>query len=61
VNQPEKEIDQFIKSKFPELANAELQKVETQVVAGLNYRYTYVKDGVSWAITVWDQSWTKTR
>lgn len=61
ATKPEAEIDQFIRKQFPELATAQLTKTETQVVAGINYKYTYVKDGVTWAITVWDQSWTKLR
>lgn len=58
---PEPQIDAFIRKQFPDLANATLTKTETQVVAGINYKYTYVKDGVTWTVTVWDQSWTKLR
>jgi hypothetical protein len=34
-----------------------MTNTETQVVAGMNYRYTYTLNGVSWKVTVWDKPW----
>jgi len=36
-----KEIDSYLTSQFPDLKDAELTQAETQVVEGVNYRYTY--------------------
>ncbi len=55
------DIDSFIRTKFPELANANLTKAETQVVSGINYRNTYTLDGTTYKVTVWDQSWLNHR
>lgn len=61
ATKPDADIDKFIKTQFPELANAQLVKTETQVVAGINYKYSYLLNNVTWRVTVWDQSWTSLR
>lgn len=50
-----KEVDQFIRSKHPDLQGATLISAETQVVAGLNYRFKYISaDGErEWDIVVY--------
>ena len=61
VEDKDNDIDSFIKKEIPELADATLVKVRTQVVSGTNYEYTYAKDNKKWRITVWDQPWLKHR
>jgi len=37
-------------------------KIETQVVAGINYRFHFLNDQKHMTmVVVWDQSWTNTR
>lgn len=30
-------------------------------MAGINYKYSYLLNNVTWRVVVWDQSWTQTR
>lgn len=54
-----KQIDTYLKQKFPNLNNWQLIKAETQVVEGINYRFTYSQEqtSVSYEFTVWDRPW----
>lgn len=58
-----KEIDTYLKSTFPQLASYKLTDAQTQVVAGMNYKYTYSNDAnnLSFEYIVYDQPWTSTR
>lgn len=59
-----KEIDTYLKTQFPELQNSKLIKAETQIVQGVNYKYTYDlndKPNTRIEFTVWDISWLKER
>lgn len=31
------------------------------MVAGINYKYSYLLNNVTWRVVVWDQSWTSMR
>lgn len=57
------DIDGFLKQKFPNLNNFKMTKAETQVVEGINYRYTYSQENsnVSYQFTVWDRPWLNSR
>lgn len=59
----EKEIDTYLKSTFPELNSLKLTNLQTQVVSGMNYKYTYTDDGKnkSYEYIVWDQPWMNNR
>lgn len=61
VNDVDNDIDQFVRTEYPELKDAELIGTATQVVAGINYKYVYQLDNVKYKVTTWDQSWTKHR
>lgn len=58
-----KQIDTYLKQKFPNLNNWQLIKAETQVVEGINYRFTYSQEqtSVSYEFTVWDRPWLDSR
>ncbi len=47
--------DAFVRAKVPALANATLESFTTQVVAGVNYRFTY--GGYEGEVEVWVKSW----
>ena len=55
------DIDTYIRTQFPELANATLVKAENEVVSGMNYGNTYSLNGTTYKVTVWDQSWLNHR
>jgi hypothetical protein len=61
LNSINSEIDQWIRSQFPALKSATITKAESQVVSGMNYKYTYSLNGVGYAVTVWDQPWLNSR
>jgi hypothetical protein len=60
-----KTIDTFIRANVPRVANWKLVHISQQVVAGMNYCYTYQegstdqhgKDSNSEEICVWSQPW----
>lgn len=58
---PDTNIDQYIRQNIKSLADAKLSKTESQVVAGYNYRYTYIKDNATWEVVVFAQDWTNTK
>lgn len=59
----QKDIDSYLKSTFPQLNSLRLTDVQTQVVSGMNYKYTYTDDSnnKSYQYIVWDQPWMKNR
>jgi hypothetical protein len=58
-----KEIDSFLRGKFPELQNYKLTKAEMQVVEGANFRLAYSDNSgnQTFEYTVWDRPWLKSR
>lgn len=54
-------IDSFVRRSKPELRTARIVRVESQVVAGTNWRITYQTRTVRYEVVVFDQSWTRTR
>lgn len=59
-----KAIDTYLKNLFPDLQNSKLTQAQTQVVEGINYKYTYDlnnKPNTRIVFTVWDIPWLSKR
>ena len=57
----DKEIDSYIREQLPQLKDATLYAAQHQVVAGMNYKYSYQNGDSITTVVVWDQPWTKLR
>lgn len=54
-------VDEFVKVQKPELREALILSVGTQVVSGMNYKIVYQKvNGDEVEVVVYNQPWTKT-
>ena len=58
-----KDIDSFLRGKFPELQNYKLAKAQVQVVEGANFRCTYSDNSgnQTFEYTVWNRPWLNSR
>jgi len=53
------QVNHYVLSKHPELENAAVTAVATQVVAGVKYYITYETDTTKYDVVVWKQTWLK--